>query len=171
MRRPRNDRNMKHPRGEPLCAGHQTPQSVRNQDTFPIASDYARSRIDEDELGIRWAATRQTAAISVVFNLVNSAAALAGTWATLPLATAQLPFWLVSGGVGGLLGSWMGALHLDPRTLRLLLAFLLLAAAANDRCLFLGATAVCYHVLQRARDRRPCRRAPSRQGRVVAIGK
>jgi uncharacterized membrane protein YfcA len=30
-----------------------------------------------------------------------------------------------------LLGSWMGALHLDPRTLRLLLAFLLLAAAAR----------------------------------------
>jgi uncharacterized membrane protein YfcA len=82
-------------------------------------------------LSLGWAATRQTAAISVVFNLVNSAAALAGTWTTLPLVPAQLPIWLVCVGFGGLLGSWMGALHLDPRTLRLLLAFLLLAAAGR----------------------------------------
>src|ERR1700733_6890153 len=32
-----------------------------------------------------WATMRQTTAISVVFNLVNSAFALAGAWATLPL--------------------------------------------------------------------------------------
>ena len=72
-----------------------------------------------------------TAAVSVVFNLVNSAAALAGTWATLPLLPARLPVWLVCVGFGGLLGSWMGALHLNPRTLRLLLAFLLLTAAGR----------------------------------------
>jgi uncharacterized membrane protein YfcA len=82
-------------------------------------------------LSLGWATTRQTAAISVVFNLVNSAAALAGTWATLPLLPARLPIWLVCVGLGGLLGSWMGALHLNPRTLRLLLAFLLLTAAAR----------------------------------------
>jgi hypothetical protein len=34
-------------------------------------------------------------------------------------------------GFWGLLGSWMGALHLNPKTLRLLLAFLLLAAAGR----------------------------------------
>ena len=82
-------------------------------------------------LSLGWATTRQTAAISVVFNLVNSASALAGTWATLPLLPARLPLWLVCVGFGGLLGSWMGALHLNPRTLRLLLAFLLLAAAGR----------------------------------------
>jgi uncharacterized membrane protein YfcA len=82
-------------------------------------------------LSLGWATTRQTAAISVVFNLVNSAAALAGTWATLPLLPARLPLWLVCVGFGGLLGSWMGALHLNPRTLRLLLALLLLTAAAR----------------------------------------
>jgi uncharacterized membrane protein YfcA len=82
-------------------------------------------------LSLGWATTRQTAAISVVFNLMNSAAALAGTWATLPLLPARLPVWLVCVGLGGLLGSWMGALRLNPRTLRLLLAFLLLGAAAR----------------------------------------
>jgi uncharacterized membrane protein YfcA len=35
-------------------------------------------------LSLGWATTRQTAAISVVFNLVNSASALVGSWATLP---------------------------------------------------------------------------------------
>jgi uncharacterized protein len=82
-------------------------------------------------LSLGWATTRQTAAISVVFNLVNSAAALVGSWATLPLLPARLPVWLVCVGFGGLLGSWMGALHLNPRTLHLLLAFLLLTEAAR----------------------------------------
>ena len=82
-------------------------------------------------LSLGWATTRQTAAISVVFNLLNSAAALAGTWATLPLLPTRLPVWLVCVGFGGLFGSWMGALHLNPRTLRLLLALLLLAAAGR----------------------------------------
>jgi uncharacterized membrane protein YfcA len=64
-------------------------------------------------------------------NLVNSQSALAGAWTTLPLRPARLPVWLVRVGFGGLLGSWMGALHLNPRTLRLLLAFLLLAAGGR----------------------------------------
>jgi uncharacterized protein len=82
-------------------------------------------------LALGWATTRQTAAISVVFNLVNSASALAGTWATLRLLPTQLPVWLVCVGIGGILGSRMGALQLNPRTLRLLLAFLLLAAGGR----------------------------------------
>jgi uncharacterized membrane protein YfcA len=82
-------------------------------------------------LSLRWATMRQTAAISVVFNLMNSVAALAGTWATLPLLPALLPLWLLCVGSGGLFGSWVGALHLNPRILRLLLAFLLLTAAAK----------------------------------------
>jgi uncharacterized protein len=82
-------------------------------------------------LSLGWATTRQTAAISVVFNLMNSAAALAGSWATLPLLPKRLPVWLVCVGLGGLLGSWMGALHINPRALRLLLAFLLLTAAGR----------------------------------------
>jgi uncharacterized membrane protein YfcA len=33
--------------------------------------------------------------------------------------------------LGGFIGSWMGALRLDPRILRLLLAFLLLTAGGR----------------------------------------
>ena len=60
-------------------------------------------------LSLGWATMRQTAATSVVFNLVNSVSALAGAWATLPLLPARLPIWLVCVGLGGLLGSWVGA--------------------------------------------------------------
>jgi uncharacterized protein len=82
-------------------------------------------------LSLGWATMRQTAAISVVFNLMNSAAALAGAWASFGLLPAHLPFWLLCVGFGGLFGSWFGALHLSPRTLRLLLASLLLVAGAK----------------------------------------
>jgi uncharacterized protein len=82
-------------------------------------------------LSLGWATMRQTAAISVVYNLMNSVAALVGAWATLPQLPPRLPLWLLAVGFGGLLGSWVGALHLNPRTLRLLLAFLLLAAAGK----------------------------------------
>ena len=81
-------------------------------------------------LSLGWA-TMQTAAISVVFNLMIPWQPSPGPWATLPLLPARLPLWLVCLGFGGLLGSWIGALHLNPRTLRLLLAFLLLTAAAR----------------------------------------
>ena len=40
-------------------------------------------------LSLGWATMRQTAAISVVFNLMNSAAALAGAWATFGLLPAH----------------------------------------------------------------------------------
>ena len=45
-------------------------------------------------LSPRWETMRPTAAISVVFNLANSVAALAGQ-ATLPLLPARLPLWFV----------------------------------------------------------------------------
>ncbi|MGC8073790.1 TSUP family transporter, partial [Salmonella enterica] len=55
-----------------------------------------------------WADTRQAAAVSAIFNLLNSAAALAGAWATLPSLPGALPWWLLAVGVGGFLGSWVG---------------------------------------------------------------
>jgi hypothetical protein len=42
-------------------------------------------------MSLAWATPRQTAAISVVFNLMNSTAALAGRLATMPLLPARLP--------------------------------------------------------------------------------
>jgi uncharacterized protein len=82
-------------------------------------------------LALGWVATRQSAAISAVFNLLNSAAAFAGVWATMPSLPADLPLWLVAVGAGALVGSWLGARHLPPNALRIILAALLLVAGAR----------------------------------------
>lgn len=82
-------------------------------------------------LAFGWSAARQTAAISAMFNLLNSAAALAGAWATMPALPERLFLWLVCVGVGGLVGSWLATRHLNAAALRLLLALLLLSAAAR----------------------------------------
>lgn len=75
-----------------------------------------------------WVSTRQSAAVSAMFNLLNSAAALAGVWAVLPALPANLPEWLLAVGLGGLLGSWLGVQHLPATALRYILALLLVAA-------------------------------------------
>ncbi|MBA4203735.1 MAG: hypothetical protein C0457_01985 [Polymorphum sp.] len=82
-------------------------------------------------LAMRWTETRAAAAISAVFNLLNSGAALLGAWATMPTLPAQLPIWLACVAIGGLVGSWLGARYLKPGTLRLVLAALLLVAAVR----------------------------------------
>lgn len=79
-------------------------------------------------LALGWASTRQSAAVSAAFNLLNSAAALAGVWATMPTLPVELPWWLLAVGLGGLSGSWLGAYHLPPAVLRFILASLLLLA-------------------------------------------
>jgi uncharacterized protein len=75
-----------------------------------------------------WVETRQASAVSATFNLLNSAAALAGVWATMAALPAALPWWLGVVGAGALVGSWLGAKHLPPVVLRYVLAVLLLAA-------------------------------------------
>jgi uncharacterized protein len=75
-----------------------------------------------------WAATRQASAASAVFNLLNSAGALAGAWAVLPSLPVALPGWLLAVGIGGLLGSWLGVQRLPSAALRYILAALLTAA-------------------------------------------
>jgi uncharacterized protein len=79
-------------------------------------------------LALGWIGTRQSAAVSAAFNLLNSAAAFAGVWATMPALPMHLPLWLVAVGIGGLVGSWLGSLYFSPKLLRLILAGLLLAA-------------------------------------------
>lgn len=77
-------------------------------------------------LALNWATVRQTAAISAVFNLTNSAAALIGAhgaWSGLPPA---LPLWLVAVAIGGAAGAFVGARHLPEVGMRLTLAGLLL---------------------------------------------
>lgn len=75
-----------------------------------------------------WVETRQASAVSATFNLLNSAAALAGAAATMPALPAALPWWLVAVGVGGFFGSWLGVRYLPATALRCILAALLLAA-------------------------------------------
>lgn len=78
-----------------------------------------------------WIETRQAAAVSTVFNLLNSAAALAGVWATTPRLPDALPWWLIAVGVGGFVGSYLGARYLPAPALRAILAILLLAAGVR----------------------------------------
>jgi len=78
-----------------------------------------------------WAETRQAAAISAMFNLMNSAAALMGVWATMPAFPPQLPTWLVIVGIGAVLGSWFGIRHLPASALRVLLSLLLIMAGVR----------------------------------------
>jgi uncharacterized membrane protein YfcA len=84
-----------------------------------------------------WIATRQASAVSAVFNLLNSAAALAGVWATMPGLPSALPWWLIAVGIGGLLGSWFGVRYLPAMALRYILAVLLLSAGVRMLFAFL----------------------------------
>lgn len=77
-------------------------------------------------LTLRWLNTRHAAGLSAIFNLLNSAAALAGLWSTSLVLPPQLPSWLVAVAAGAVLGSWLGAKHLPPGALRYVLSTLLL---------------------------------------------
>jgi uncharacterized membrane protein YfcA len=77
-------------------------------------------------LTLQWLNTRNAAGLSAIFNLLNSAAALAGLWSRSLILPPQLPSWLVAVAVGAILGSWLGAKHLPPGVLRYILSTLLL---------------------------------------------
>ncbi|MDR3467892.1 MAG: sulfite exporter TauE/SafE family protein [Xanthobacteraceae bacterium] len=79
-------------------------------------------------LSVGWVETRQASAVSAAFNLLNSAAALAGAWATTPTLPPSLSWWLASVAFGAVIGSWLGAHHLPPKILRIILSALLLAS-------------------------------------------
>lgn len=79
-------------------------------------------------LFMRWADTKETAGISVAFILANSISGLTGLLskgATLPH---ELPEWLIAATAGGLIGSEFGSKRLGNRTLRRLLALVLVIA-------------------------------------------
>jgi uncharacterized membrane protein YfcA len=76
-------------------------------------------------IGLRWATPRQAAATTATFNLVNSAAALLGAFASWHAIPAALPGWLVAVSLGGALGAFAGSRYLPDRWLRATLALLL----------------------------------------------
>jgi uncharacterized membrane protein YfcA len=82
-------------------------------------------------LAMGWVEVRRTAAITAAYNLLNSAAALAGSSATLGRLPPELPGWVAAVALGGVVGATLGARHLPERALRYLLASILLACGAR----------------------------------------
>jgi len=79
-------------------------------------------------LTINWVDLRKTVAVTAVYNLLNSSAALLGAYATLGSLPSSLPVLLLAVGVGAFLGSGIGSLYLPDRILRLILALILLGS-------------------------------------------
>jgi hypothetical protein len=75
-----------------------------------------------------WATLRTTAATSVAFILVNSAAGLLGQWHAMATIPSFAPVWAVAAIVGGVIGSYLGAKRLPGPALRAVLAVVLVAA-------------------------------------------
>lgn len=78
-----------------------------------------------------WVEPRRAAGVTAAYNLLNSAAALAGSVATIGRLPPALPLWLAAAGIGGLLGSAIGVRLLPASAMRALLAGLLLIAGAK----------------------------------------
>jgi uncharacterized membrane protein YfcA len=78
-----------------------------------------------------WAETKKAAGVSAAFILVNSAAGLAGRLTAMPTLPEAMPAWAVVVAVGGLIGATLGSRVLGARTLRRVLAVVLLIAAAK----------------------------------------
>lgn len=75
-----------------------------------------------------WVETRRAAAVSAAYNLLNSAAALAGAWTSIAALPPALPWWLAAAGVGGIIGAGLGSRHIPVGVLRYLLAAILAAS-------------------------------------------
>jgi uncharacterized membrane protein YfcA len=80
-------------------------------------------------LTLNWAGARQTTAVSAAFNLLNSAAALAGLWASVHVFVRPPSWWLLAVICGGSFGSWLGVHGLPSWAIRYGLAALLIALA------------------------------------------
>ena len=64
--------------------------------------------------------------MTAAYNLLNSAAALVGTYATLGAVPSSLPPWLAAVAVGGLIGATIGSRYLPDVAIKRLLAVVLL---------------------------------------------
>lgn len=79
-------------------------------------------------LFMQWAETRETAGVSVAFILANSVAGLAGLLTKSPTLPAGVGGWAVAVAVAALIGSEYGSRRFGVRTLRRLLAVVLVIA-------------------------------------------
>lgn len=76
----------------------------------------------------RWAGPKETAAVSVLFILVNSVSGLFGTVSRGEYPPREIWMWCIAAAVGGLAGSYFGARRFGGITLRRLLAVVLVIA-------------------------------------------
>jgi uncharacterized membrane protein YfcA len=76
----------------------------------------------------RWGETRQTAGVSAAFILVNSIAGLIGNLASVRFLPTEIPIWAAAALGGGMLGAELGSRRLGTKTLRRLLAAVLVVA-------------------------------------------
>lgn len=82
-------------------------------------------------LTMNWVSVRSTAAVTAAYNLINSAAALAGAYAILDSMPSTLPIWLIAVGAGGTIGAIAGSRYLPDTALRYILALVLFIAGAK----------------------------------------
>lgn len=78
---------------------------------------------------MKWGTTKQTAAISAFFIVVNSVAGLAGRFVRGGLEVGPIWPFVLAAAVGGALGSYAGATRINARVLRQLLGLVLLIAS------------------------------------------
>lgn len=79
-------------------------------------------------LAMNWVELRRATCVTAAYNLLNSAAALAGAYATLGSVPPALPFWLIAVGLGGMAGAVAGSRYLPDTAIRRLLAVVLLVS-------------------------------------------
>lgn len=79
-------------------------------------------------LFLGWERPRVASGVAALFILVNSAAGLAGNFASVGSLPPELPYFLGAALIGGLLGSWAGVKALAPRQILFALALVLAVA-------------------------------------------
>ncbi|BBK37484.1 UPF0721 transmembrane protein [Allostella sp. ATCC 35155] len=82
-------------------------------------------------LSLHWVDMRRTAAVTAAYNLLNSAAALAGAHRMLGALPDALPLWIAAVAVGGWLGATLALRRLPEAAMRRVLAVILCLAAAK----------------------------------------
>jgi uncharacterized protein len=78
-----------------------------------------------------WADTRETGGVSAAFILANSIAGLAGRPTSVAALPEQLPLWLGSAILGGMVGSGLGSQRFKTETFRKALALVLIVAGGK----------------------------------------
>ena len=78
-----------------------------------------------------WADAKRTAAVTIVFVLLNSIAGLGGVIVDSAVLPPQLPIYILAAIIGGTIGSGLGAGRIPGNGIRVLLAVVLLIAAVK----------------------------------------